>query len=86
MVKDYLVRAALPKTNEIGRCKPFGKKNCLICNSIRTTTTIITEAVGENFKIQSGPLNCNLEKVLYFLKCKVCGEAHYVGKAKTKSR
>ena len=85
-LKDYLVRAALPKTNETGRCEPCGKKTCLVCNSIRTTTTFTTEACGEVFKIQSGPLNCNSEKVLYLLKCKVCGEAPYVGKAKTKFR
>ena len=84
--KDYLVRAALPKINETGRCEPCGKKTCLVCNSIRTTTTFTTEACGEVFKIQSGPLNCNSEKVLYLLKCKVCGEAAYVGKAKTKFR
>ena len=59
-------------------------KDYLVCNSIRTTTTFTTEACGEVFKIQSGPLNCNSEKVLYLLKCKVCGEAPYVGKAKTK--
>ena len=62
------------------------KKTCLVCNSIRTTTTFSTEACGETFKIQSGTLNCNLEKVLYLLKCKVCGEGPYVGKAKTKFR
>ena len=83
-LKDYLVRAALPKTNETGRCEPCGKKTCLVCNSIRTTTTFTTEACGEFFEIQSGPLNCNSEKVLYLLKCKVCSEAPYVGKAKTK--
>ena len=85
-LKDYLVRAALPKTNETGRCEPRGKKACLVCNSIRTTATFTTEACGEVFKIQSGPLNCNSEKVLYLLKCKVCGEAPYVRKAKTKFR
>ena len=37
--KDYLVRAALPKTNETRRSEPCGKKTCLVCNSIRTTTT-----------------------------------------------
>ena len=57
-----------------------------VCNSIRTTATFTTEACGEIFKIQSGPLNCNSEKVLYLLKCKVCGDAPYVGKAKTKFR
>ena len=85
-LKDYLVRATLPKANETGRCEPCRKKTCLVCNSVRTTTTFTTEACGEIFKIQSGPLNCNSEKVLYFLKCKVCGEAPYVGKAKTKFR
>ena len=25
-LKDYLVRAALPKTNETGRCEPVGRK------------------------------------------------------------
>ena len=38
-LKDYLVRAVLPRTNETGRCEPCGKKTCLVCNSIRTTTT-----------------------------------------------
>ena len=47
-----------------------GKKTCLVCNSIRTTTTFTTKACGEIFKIQSGPLNFNSEKVLYLLKCK----------------
>ena len=46
----------------------------------RTTATFTTEACGEVLKIQSGPSNCNSEKVLYLLKCKMCGEAHYVGK------
>ena len=63
-----------------------GKKTYLVCNSIGTTKTFTTEACGENFKIQSCPLNCNSEKVVYFLKCKVCGDAPYVGKTKTKFR
>ena len=71
-LKDYLIRAALPKM----RCEPRGKKTCLVCNSIRTTTTFTTEACGEIFEIQggplnciqSGPLNCNSEKVLDLLE------------------
>ena len=66
-LKDYLVRAALPKINETGWCEPFGKKTCLVCNSIRVNTTFTMEACGETFKIQKGPLNCNSEKVLYLL-------------------
>ena len=83
-LKDYLVREALSRTNETGRCKPCGKKTCLVCNSIRNTTTFTTQACGKSFKIQSGPLNCNLEKVLYILKCEVCGKAPCIGKVKTK--
>ena len=56
------------------------RKTSLVCNSIRTATTFTTEACGETFKIQSGPLNCNSEKV------PLCGEAPYVGKAKTNFR
>ena len=58
------------------------EKNCLVCNSIRTTTTVTTEACGETFKNQSGTLKCISEKITYLLKCKVCGEAPYVGKPK----
>ena len=50
-LKDYLVRAALLKTNESERCESCGKKTCLVCNSIRATTTFTTEACAEVFKI-----------------------------------
>ena len=63
-LNGYLVRAVLLKTNETRRCEPCGRKTCLVCNSIRTTTSFTTEACGEVFKVQSGPLNCNSEKVL----------------------
>ena len=59
-------------------------KTCLVCDSINTTATFSTEACQETLKIQKGPLNCDSEKLLYLLKCKVCGEVPYVGKAKTK--
>ena len=62
------------------------KKTCLVCDSISTTTAFTTEAGQETFKIQKGSLNCDSEKVLYLLKCKVFGGVHYVGKAKTKFR
>ena len=62
------------------------EKTCLVCNSLSTTTTFTAEACQETFKIQKGPLNCDSEKVLYLLKCKVCGGVSYVGKAKTKFR
>ena len=76
-LKDFLVRATLPILNESGS---------LVCSSISTATTFATEACQEAFKIQSVPLTCNSEKVLYLLKCKICGEVPYLGKAKIKFR
>ena len=78
--EPYLKLMKPRDVNHVGRTP-------LVSNSIRTTTTFPTEACGEVFKIQRGPLNCNSEKVLYLFKCKVvCGEAPYLGKAKTKFR
>ena len=53
---------------------------------LSTATTFTTEACQGTFKIQTGPLTCDSEKILDLLKCKVCGEVPYVGKAKTKFR
>ena len=50
------------------------------------TDTFTTKACGETFKIQSGILNCNSQEIVYLLKCRICGEALYVGKAETKFR
>ena len=55
--KDYLIRAAFPKTNKVKRCEPCGKKTCLVCDSRRTTTTFTKKAYEE--------------KVLYLLNGKV---------------
>ena len=49
------------------------------------TDTFTSKACGETFKIQSGILNCN-SQVVHLLKCRICGEAPYVGNAKTKFR
>ena len=83
-LKDYLVRATIPKLNESGRCEPCGEKTFLAIDSISTPTTFTTEACQETLKIQRGPLNCDSKNVLYQLKCKVSDEVTYVGKAKTK--
>ena len=69
-----------------GGCEPCGKGTCQVCDHIITTNTFRTKACGELFKIQSGLLKCNSEKVLYLLRCKICDDTHYVGKAKTKFR
>ena len=68
------------------RCEPCGEKTYLVCDSVSTATTFITEACQKSFKIQGGLLTCDSEKVFYLLKRKVCGEAPYVGKANTKFR
>ena len=83
-LRHFLTRATLPKLNEGRRCESCGKKTCLVCDSISTATTFTTEACQETFKIQSGPLTYDSKKVLYQLKCKVCGEVLYVGKGKIK--
>ena len=85
-LEDYLVRAKLPNLDESGRCEPCGKKFCLVCDFIRTTTTFTIEARQETFKVQKGPLNCDSKKVLWLLKCKACNEVPYAGKEKTKFR
>ena len=83
-LKDYLVRAALPKTDNAGGFEPCGKVSCQVCDYIIRTNTFT--APGEVFKIQSGSLNCNSEKVLSLLRCKISDNTTYVGKAKTKFR
>ena len=78
------MRAALPKTDNTGDSKPCGKGTCHVCDHIITTNTFTTKACGEVFKIQSGPLNCKSEKVLYLLRCKICDDTPDIGKPKTK--
>ena len=85
-LKDHLVRAKLPNVEIAGRSESCGKGNCQVCDYICDTGNFTTKACGETFKIQSGILNCNSQKVVYLLKCRICGEAPYVGKAKTKFR
>ena len=84
-LEDFLVRATLAKLNESRRCKPCGKKTCLVCNSINTAMAFTTEACQETFKIQSGPLTSDSKKVLFLLNCKVCAKVqlnHLVSLAK----
>ena len=85
-LKDHLVRAKLPNVEIAGRSESCGKGNCQVCDYICDTDTFTTKSFGETFKIQSGILNCNFQKVVYLLKCRICGEAPYVCKAKTTFR
>ena len=46
-LKDCLVRPKLSKLEESGKCEPCGKKSCLVCDSLSTSTTFTTEACQE---------------------------------------
>ena len=85
-LKDQLVRAKLPNVDITGRSESCGKGNCQVCDFTCDTDTFSTKTCGETFKIQSGVLNCYSQKVVNPLKCRICGEASYVGEAKTKFR
>ena len=71
-LKDYLVRGEFPKTDNAGDSEWCGKGTCQVCDHIIITNTFTTKSYGELFKIQSGSLNCNSEKVLYLLRVKFC--------------
>ena len=45
-------------------------------------TLLLPKPVVKHLKFQSGIFNCNSQKLVYLLKCKICGEAPYVAKAK----
>ena len=80
------VRAKLPNVEITGMFESCGKRKCQVCDFVLDIDTFSTKDFGETCKIQSGFLNCNSPKVAYLLKCRVCGEAHYVGQTKTKFR
>ena len=76
-----MVRRKLPNDEVTGRSETFGKRNYdFRCDS----DTFSTKACCERFKIQSGTLNCNSQKVRYLLKFTICGKAPYIGEAKAK--
>ena len=73
-LKDQLVRTKLPNAEETGRSKPCAKRNLQVCNFIWDRDTFSTKACNETFKILSGPINFNFQKVVFLLKYKICGE------------
>ena len=81
-----MVRGKWRNVHITGRSESCGKGICQVCNFICDTDTFTTKACGETFKIQGGILNCNSYKDTYFLRCRICGEGPYLGKAKTKFR
>ena len=79
-LKESLVRASLPILNQTLGSGPCGKRNCQVCYFIVDTGTFSPIATDETFKINKGPLNCNLKKVIYLSECKKC-KIPYIGKA-----
>ena len=78
------MRASLSKMDNTGDSEPCRKFTCQVCDHIITTNTVTTKTCGEVSKFQNEPLDCYSENVLYFLRCKICDDTPYVGKAKTK--
>ena len=74
-LKYHLVRAKLPNVEITGRSESCGKRNCQVCDFICDAETFSTKACGETFKIQSWVLNYKSQKVVYLLKCRICGKA-----------
>ena len=61
-LKDYLVRAALPKMDNAGSSETGGKGTSgifQVCDDIITTNSFTTKACGKVSKIEIGPLNCS---------------------------
>ena len=81
-----MVRAKLSNVEIRGRSESCEKGNCQVRDFICDTDNFSTKSCGEIFKIQSGVLNFNSKKVVYLLKCRICGEAPYVAKAKAQFR
>ena len=76
------MRAVLPKMDNVRGSEPCGNGLCQVCHHIITTNTFTTKPCGEVFKIQSGPLYCNLEKGLYLLRCRIYMILPMLGKQK----
>ena len=84
-IKDDLFRAKLTYFEITGSPESCENGNCQVFDFICVTDTFSLRAQCETFKIQSGTLNCNSQKVVYLLKFRICGEAPYVAKTKTKT-
>ena len=62
--KKELVRVKLPNAEKRGRFESCGKGNCHVSEFICKSDLFSTKVCGETFKIRSGTLNCNSQKVV----------------------
>ena len=78
VLKDNLIRTKFPNIEKAGRFDSCGKRHCLVCDFIFSSDTFFTKACGETFKIQSGTLNSNAQKIrVIFLKFRTYKEVPY---------
>ena len=84
-LNGHLIRAKLSLDKVTGRSESCRKRNCLVYDFICNTDTFSANGYVETFKIQSGVLNCNSDKVIYLLKCRIYGKDPYVNKAKRRN-
>ena len=84
-LKDFLVRAKLPKENVTLGCFKCKKCNCQICNILEESATFTDRAQSRVYDIRQGPLNCNSMNIVYLIQCNVCGKQN-CGSTITKCR
>ena len=65
-IKDYLVRAALPKIDNAGGSEPCGKGTCQLFDHIITTNTFRTKACWKYLKSKVYPLSVTQKKLFTF--------------------
>ena len=71
-LKDMLVRAKLPKLEEIPGCSGCGARRCQVCEFVENATTFSDKDGSHTFEIRKGSLNCNSMYVVYLMQYKVC--------------
>ena len=83
----YLERAGLPKIDNFGVSEPFEKGTYQVCDCVIRTNTFTKKTMPckEVFKIESESANCDLEKVIYRMKCEVYDDKPCFWKKKTNS-
>ena len=81
-ITDYLVRAALPKINHAGGNETCEKSAYQVCDHVITIKNFATNACEKVFKIPRRHLDCNSEKFLYLLICKICHDTPILEKLK----
>ena len=87
-LKDILVRATLPKTengNEAIGSKSCNKPRCQTCKNVQNSKCFQNHDNSKEFQIKSGPNDCSTSNVVYLINCKSC-KIQYVGSSKGQFR